>query len=132
MTPKEIDRIAAAMCRAKGTGDFLSDERNMWLICINRIADELWNAPNFNRTNFLIACGVYPALQCGGLSDDKKPPPLDVRSSARIPGSRPPSSRQTESFASQTALVKETSLGASSGGSRPSPGETTQTLMLPD
>lgn len=75
---------------------------------------------------------VYPALQCVGLSDDKKPPPLDVRSSARIHGSRPPSSRQTDSFASQTALVKETSLGVSSGGSRPSPAETTQTLMLPD
>ena len=95
MTRKEIDRIAAALCRAKGTGDFLSDERNMWLICINRIADELSNIPNFDRTEFLVACGVYPALQRGGLSDVKKQTPRDIPS-PRSNGSGSRSSRLTE------------------------------------
>jgi hypothetical protein len=62
MTPEGVNRIAAAMRKAKGTGEILPDERNMWLICIDRIADELWNIPNFNRSKFLTACGVYSSL----------------------------------------------------------------------
>jgi hypothetical protein len=96
MTPEGVSRIAAAMRRAKGSGEILPDERNMWLICIDRIADELWNIPNFDRSKFLIACGVYPGLPRGGPLDDQKPPAQDVCTDARTNGSRPPSQGRKE------------------------------------
>jgi hypothetical protein len=60
--------------------------------CLGRIADELSNIPNFDRTEFLVACGVYPALQRGGLSDVKKQTPRDIPS-PRPNGSGSPSNR---------------------------------------
>jgi hypothetical protein len=91
MTPEGVNRIAAAMRKAKGTGEILPDERNMWLICIDRIADELWNIPNFNRSKFLTACGVYSSLPREGPFDDQKSPAQDVCADAWTNGSRPPS-----------------------------------------
>lgn len=63
MTRKEINLIAEALRRARGTGYIYPEEKNMWEMCVGGIAEQLECLPNFDRAKFWIACGGTPTFR---------------------------------------------------------------------